>query len=107
MVTNNDSGNTGSEGVRNLCECLPHADERVRTALTNVMTKKLAATADSKKNSNKKYQTLEACHLIEDVKESVKFFNQTGLQNCLKVVPKSENDERLNYRFETRKGALQ
>ena len=79
IVTNNGSGNTRSKVSASICEHLLCAGRRISTTLTGVLTKKLTVTADSKKIFQFKSHVLEMCYLIDDFKETVKWFNETVL----------------------------
>ena len=51
MVTNNGSGNTGSEETASICENIPCTDHRISTFLADMLTKKLTSTTDDKKKN--------------------------------------------------------
>ena len=48
MVTENGPGSTGPEGIKKFCEYLLCNDKLVSTIVTDVLTKNLDATTDSK-----------------------------------------------------------
>ena len=47
-----------------------------------------------------KSQIISICNLIDDAKDAVRYFNQSGLQKDLKATLKSEDETRWNSLFE-------